>query len=526
LLVIAAVNVASLLLLRSESRRREIAVRNALGASAGRLVSQFVSEGLVLVAGGSLLGLACAFWVMELLTRLIPAEMFARMSFLHGPGLNARVLMFAGVIAVLAAVLFSLTPTLRLSLSDMRDGLVEGTRGSAGNAWRRLGSRLVVLELATAMVLLAGAGLLGKSLYQLLRVDIGMEPDHLATMDLAAPKLTYPGDEQASALARHVVNRIAALPGVESVSASNMLPVGSNGNTTWFRVIGRPYHGEHNETPEREVSPDYFRTLGAKLVRGRYFTEAEDTSKPRVVIVNEALMRRYFPGEDPIGQHITYLSDPPVPIEIVGIVGDVKEGPLDTATPPVLYLPFSQSPERFFSVIVRTSQAEQSILPTLAAVIRQIDPDIITSTGMTMNDRIGGSPSVYLHRSSAWLVGGFAVPALLLGVIGLYGVIAYSVSQRSREIGVRMALGARPASVYRLIMREAGWLTAAGIAIGLACAVAAATLMRRLLFGVESWDVATLVAVAAVLGLSALLASYVPARRAALVNPVDALRGE
>ena len=527
LLLIASANVASLLLVRSESRKREIAVRSALGASRGRLVRQFVTEGLVLVAAGSTLGLVSAWWAMQLLARLIPTNMMAGMSYLHGIGLNVRVLAFAGVISVLAAVLFSITPTLRLSSSLSLEGLAEGSRGSAGMLWRRLGSKLVVLELATAVVLLVGAGLLGKSLYLLLNVTIGFQPDYLATLEIIAPRATYGKDEQAIALQREIVSRVSNLPGVRSVGiCSNGLPVSHNGNTTWFRVIGRPWQGEHNESPERDVSSGYFTTLGATLLGGRYFTDVEDLSKPRVAIINHALASQYFAGEDPIGKQLTYLSDPPVPIEIVGVVEDIKEGPLDTPTPAVIYIPFNQSTDNGFGVVVRTSQDERSLLPAISEAIRQIDSDIVTTGTVTMNDRINDSPSAYLHRSSAWLVGGFAVLALVLGVVGLYGVIAYSVSQRTREIGVRMALGAQRSSVYQLILKEAGWLTGFGIGLGLVSSVAAATLMRGMLFGVSSWDVPTLAAVAAVLGVSALLASYIPARRAASVNPVDALRAE
>jgi len=221
-----------------------------------------------------------------------------------------------------------------------------------------------------------------------------------------------------------------------------------------------------------------------------------------------------------------YLTASPVPIEIVGVVEDIKEGPLDVPTPPVLYTPFNQRARNDFGLVVRTRDAEESLLPVLAATIRQIDPGIVTYRGATMNERIHDSPSAYLHRSSAWLVGGFALVALLLGVVGLYGVVAYSASQRTREIGIRMALGARTASVYRLILKEAGWLTAAGVVVGLVCSVAAASLIRGLLFEVRSWDVETLATVAALLGISALAASLIPARRAASVNPVEALRAE
>jgi macrolide transport system ATP-binding/permease protein len=527
LLLIASINVASLLLVRSESRRREIAVRNALGASVVRLMSQFVTEGLVLVTVGSVLGMVSAFWTMQLLTKLIPADMIARMSYLHGLGLNVRVLAFAGMISLLAAVLFSFTPTVRVPLSEARAGLSEGSRGSAGNTWRRLGSKLVVLELATAMVLLVGAGLLGRSLHHLLQVDLGLQPDHLVTLDVAAPQHNYAKDEQAVALGRQVVSRIANLPGVQAVGISSRLPVSGNGNTTWIRFLGKPYHGEHNEVNEREVSSNYFTTIGAKLLRGRYFTDAEDLSKPRVVIINQALAKQYFPGEDSIGRKIGDTELTPKSMkEIIGIVDDIREGSLDSQIWPAVYEPFNQSPETYFSLVVRTSQAEQSLLPTLATAIHGIDRDLVASPGASMDKLIHDSPSAYLHRSSAWLVGAFAALALLLGVIGLYGVIAYSVSQRTREIGVRMALGAERSAVYQLILREAGWLTVVGIVTGLVCSIFATRLMRGLLFGVQSWDLPTLAAVAVLLGMAALLASYLPARRAASVNPIEALRAE
>jgi macrolide transport system ATP-binding/permease protein len=481
----------------------------------------------VLIAAGSVLGLASATWATGLLATLIPQDMMARAPFLHGLTLNARVAAFAGAVSLLSAGLLSFAPSLRIWSPEVREGLAEGGRGSAGTVWRRLGSRLVVLELATAMVLLVGAGLLGKSLYRLLRVDIGLQPDHLVTMEVAAPQATYGKDAEAIALTRQIVSRMESLPGVKSAGIStNGLPLSGNGNTTWFRVLGRPWHGEHSEAPERDVSTGYFKTLGATLLRGRYFNETEDASKPRVAIINQAFARQHFPGEDALGKHLANLSTPPVPMEIVGLVEDIRQGPLDVAIPPVLYVPFSQNTDNYFGVVVRTSQAERSLLLTMAAAVKQIDPGIVTLRGMTMSDRIHDSPSAYLHRSSAWLVGGFAIVALVLGIVGLYGVVAYSVSQRTREIGVRMALGAQPRSVHRLILKEAARLTAAGVLTGLVCSVAAATAMRGLLFGVESWDVPTLAAVAALLGISALVASHVPARHAASVSPVEALRAE
>ncbi len=525
LLLIASVNVTSLLLVRAESRKKEIAVRSSLGASPGRIARQFITESFLLVAAGSLSGLALVSWTMHVLTKLIPANLMNRMPFWQDLGLNSHVLAFAGAIGVLTAVLFSLTPALHLSLSGTRAGLTEAGRGSAGNTWRRLGSKLVVVELATATVLLVGAGLLGKSLYRLLQVDLGFQPDHLVTLNIAAPD--HGTDQQTVALTKTILEKIESIPGVRSAGVARRgVPMDGNGNTIWFRVVGRPWHGEHYEVPSRSVSPAYFTTLGAKLARGRYFREDDDASKPLVAIINQAMARKYFSGEDPIGKQLVYVSVGSTPMQIVGIVEDIKEGPLDEAIPPFLYIPFLQEVQSNFTVVVRTAQSEEALLPALAAIVRQIDPAIVTFRGVTMRDKIHDSQSAYLHRSSAWLVGGFAGLALLLGVVGLYGVIAYSVSRRTREIGIRVALGARRGSVYQLILNEAGRLTMIGIIAGLAASLAATTLMSTLLFQVRPWDFPTMIGVAALLAIAALLASFLPARRAAAVNPTDALRSE
>jgi predicted permease len=526
LLLIASVNVASLVLVRAENRRREFAIRGALGASQRRLIRQFVTEGLVLAAAGSALGVASAYGIMRLLTELIPTDMMASMPYLRGLGFNAHVALFSCLLSLAAGALFSFTPTLRLRALGIREGLTEGGRGAAGTTWRRFGSNLVVIELAAAMVLLVGAGLLGKSFYRLLHVDIGMEADHLAAIQVVTPETAYAKNEQRIALERQILGRVGSLPGVKSVGITEDLPVGDGDGTTTFRILGHPYHGETNEVNDRQVSAGYFATLQTRLLRGRYFAETEDASKRRVTIVNEALARKYFPGQDPIGQQIgdDQLSANSLR-EIVGVVDDIKEGPLDM-TRPAYYDPFNQSPQNDFAVVVRTSQSEEALLPVLSAAMHRVDPEIVTYGAVTMNERIHDSPSAYLHRSSAYVVGGFAALALLLGVVGLYGVIAYSVSQRTREIGVRMALGAQRSSVYQLILKEAAWLTALGIGAGLLCSVATATLTRKLLFGVQAWDVLTFVTVAMVLATAAMLASYLPARRAASVNPVEALRAE
>jgi macrolide transport system ATP-binding/permease protein len=527
LLVIACVNVSSLLLVRSESRRREIAVRGALGASPARLVRQFMTESLVLVLTGGLLGVMFAEVSMQGLSRLISKDMLANMPYLAGINLNLRVVLFAVAICVLAAGLFALTPIVRLPLITLREGLTDGGRGTAGTLWRRFGANLVVVELAVAVVLLVGAGLLGKSFYKLLHVDLAFQPDHLATMQVAVPQTTYPKDTQWVAVQRRILDRIRSLPGVQSASLTSVFPVSGNGNTDWIRIVGKPYNGEHNEVNQREVSSDYFKTLEARLERGRFFTDEEDASKPKVVIVNKAFVSKYFPGEDPIGRVMGDTELTPKSLrQIIGVVDDIKESSLDVDTWPAEYTPANQGPDNYFGLVVRTAQAEATMLPVLRATVQQIDPGIGVFDEQTELQRINESQTAYMHRSSAWLVGGFAAMALVLGVVGLYGVIAYSVSQRTREIGVRMALGAQQSSVYRMILKEAGWLTGFGIVAGLLCSIAVATLMRKVLFGIHTWDVSTLAGVALVLGMSALLASYFPARRAASVNPVEALRAE
>jgi macrolide transport system ATP-binding/permease protein len=524
LLLIACINVASLLLVRSETRRRELAVRRALGATRTRLIRQFVVEGLVIVVVGGVAGLVSSHWAMQLLRGLIPQDMMAGMPYLDELGLNSRVLIFAVAISALAAALFSLTPAFRISTLDVRAGMAEGGRGNAAKVWTRIGSKLVILELTTAMVLLVGAGLLGKSFYRLLQVSAGFETKHLITMRVAAPA-AYTQDKEAVELARKIVDQVRSLPGVTSVALASTLPLSFNGNTDWIRFVGRAYNGEHNEVNERQVSSEYFTTLQAKLLAGRTFTDAEDLSKPSVVVINKTLATKYFPGKNPIGQRFGDTNLKSIK-EIIGVVDDIREGPLDSEIWPAYYQPLNQSPNTYFSVLVRTATTEESLLPQVSDEIRRIDSRLNISNETTMTQRVNNAPTVYLRRSSTWLVGAFALVALLLGVVGLYGVIAYSVSQRTREIGVRIALGAQRGMVYRLILKEAGVLALAGIVIGLACAIIAASLMRKLLFGTPPWDITTLLSVAAVLGVSALLASFLPARRAASVDPIVALRAE
>jgi predicted permease len=527
LLLIACVNVSSLLLVRAESRRREMAVRGALGASPLRLVRQLVTEGMALVAIGSGLGLGTALLVMQGLMYLVPRQMRDGMPFLNDMGLSQHLVLFTAAIAVLATVLFALTPLVRLPTRELHDGLNEGGRGAAGTLWRRLGSNLVVAELAIAMILLVGAGLLGKSLYRLLHVDMGFVPEHVATFEISGSRAVYGKDAEIRRLDREIFNRLNAVPGVESAALTSDQPVGSNGDTDWLRFEGHPYNGEHNESLERDVTPGYFQTLQVKLLRGRSFTPDDDATHPKVAIINQALARKYFGGEDPVGKRVGGLDLNPGSMKtIIGVVDDFREGPLDEEIWPAIYYPMYQSPDNFVGAVVRTKGSAASLLPALVAAVHDLDRDLGIVDQTTMSLRIEESQAAYLHRSAAWMVGGFAALAALLGVVGLYGVVAYSVSQRTREIGVRMALGAQRGTIYGLVLKEAARLTVLGVTAGLVCSVAVMSLMGKLLFQVKAWDAPTLLGVALLLGIAALIASYLPAHRAASVNPVEALRAE
>jgi macrolide transport system ATP-binding/permease protein len=420
LLLIACVNVASLVLVRSESRRREIAVRGALGASPARLVRQFVTEGLLVALTGNLASVVVGSGLMKVLARLVPKDMAANMPFLDGVGLNVHTGAFAAALALMASLLLAATPALRLSFQKVRDGLADGDRGAASRFWRRLGANLVVVELAIDVVLLAGAGLLGQSLYRLLHVPLGFDPNHLATVQVMAPDSLYKDDEQTVGLYREIVHRVSILPGVESAGISSMLPVQCDCNTDAIQIQARPLQSEHNEVDERHISPEYLPTLNATLVRGRFFTGADDGSRPGVAVINQVLARTFFPTEDPVGQRIANEEGGrPSLWEIVGVVDDVREGPLDVDTSPAEYFPISQTRGHYFSLVVRTRQEAGPLLPVLVSTLHQIDPDLGVSDEATMNDQVEATQAALLHRFSAWLVGGFATMALALGVVGL-----------------------------------------------------------------------------------------------------------
>jgi macrolide transport system ATP-binding/permease protein len=383
------------------------------------------------------------------------------------------------------------------------------------------------VELAVAVVLLTGAGLLGQSLYRLLHVPLGFDPDYLATVEVEVPATGAEKNQHTVALYREILRRVSSLPGVESAGISSMVPVQCNCPVDWITFPGRPFHGEHNTVDERHVSANYLTTIKATLVRGRFFTDTEDASKSEVVVINQALAKKYFPGEDPIGQRIAdYEGGRPSEREIVGVVADVREGPLDSDIWPAEYFSINETQDSYFSLTVRTRQAAGAMLPLLVSTLHEIDPGLGALHEMTMNQQIEDTQTALMHHFSAWLVGGFAAMALILGVVGLYGVVAYSVSRRTREIGVRMAMGAERRGVVLMVLRQAGKMVTLGVVVGLVASLGVSRLMASLLFGVKSYDPLTFVAVALILAAVALAACYIPARRAARVDPMVALRYE
>jgi macrolide transport system ATP-binding/permease protein len=527
LFAIAYVNVASLLVARSESRTREFSLRTALGASRGRLLRQFAAEASVLVALGLLGGVLLAHTAIHLLLTLVPEPVQRSMPFFAAVGWTPHVIVFGVMLAVAAAAVFIAVPILRITSTRLRSGLNEGSAGSGSLGWRRIGSMLVMAEVATAVVLLVGAGLLARSLMNLLNVDLAFVPDHLVAVSVNAPPAYFKADADQLAVQRAVVEHVRTLPGVVSAGFGQTLPASFNGNTVWVRFVGRPYDGHHIEVDERTASPTYFQTLGTRLLQGRFFTEDDTPGKQKVVIVNKRFAEAYYPGEDPIGKQFGNIDLKPDSIKvIVGVVDNLHEGALDDDLWPAVYTPAYQDVDNSMAMLVRVSGDGHTMLPMLTSSIRNFNRELDTFSEVTMSDRIHDSQSAAIHRGAAWLAGAFAVLALLLCVIGLYGVVSYSVSLRSREIGVRMALGAQRSAIYRLVLGEAVQLSGIGLALGIGLAIGVATLLRALLFHVSAWDGTSLAGAAVVLGACSLLASLLPAHRAAACNPNEALRTE
>lgn len=526
LLLIGCVNIASLLLVRAESRRREMAVRGALGASLARLTRQLIVEAALLVALSVSVGLTAAWGIVPLLAALIPERVLRGMPFFQMIGFDHRVALFVFAVSLVALAVSTIAPVSRLSIADLRAGLATGARSSS-STWRGFGSSLVVVELALAIVLLAAAGLLGQSFYRILRVDLNFNPAHLATLEIDA-NTGYDTAARQLALSRSLVGAINAVPGVQSAATvSSYLPVTCNCDANPYRVLGHPWNSTQQLALTVTVSAGYFSTIQARLLSGRFFAETDDATHPPAVIINKMMAQQFFPGTDPIGQTIGDQDLSPGSLHrVIGVVDDVREGELNVPLSPAVYFPVNQNPGNYSFLVVRTAQDPAAALPALAAAIHRLDPGIGVRNEFTMTEHIHDGAASYLHSSAAWLVGGFAACALLLGVIGLYGVVAYSVSQRTSEIGVRMALGAQRSAIGRLILGEAASLVFFGLAFGIAASFLTGHLLRSLLFGVRSWEPSVLAAVAATLAAAALIAALIPARRAAAIDPIQALRSE
>ncbi len=528
LLLIACANVANLLLARAMARRNEMAIRTALGASRTRLIGLMLTEGLILSFAGAAVGMAVAYWTIKGLVAMIPATLLNSMPYLKHMSIDARVLLFACALAIITGVVFALAPALQAAKADVQGALKDGSRSSQSSSWRRFASALVVGEVALAMVLLAGSGLLVKSLYLLLNVNPGFDQHNLLAMGVGLSQSRFPKDADQLQALQTLLDKLRALPGVKSVGTSSQLPVANMGNTSNLRVVGVPSATpQGREANSRSVNRTYFQTLGAELVAGSWFTEADNATGPQHVIVNKTLADQFMSGLDPVKQQIWFTySDKEKPRQVIGVVRDVREGPLDSPARPAIYTPMEADARLFFGLLVRTEQTPDALTAEIQSAIRQFDPDAVTFNVQTMEDRIQRSPAAFLHRYPAVLAGMFAGLALLLGTIGLYGLVAYSVSQRTQEIGIRMALGAQRGSVLNMVLAQGVRLIVPGVVAGIVAAMLVSYLMRSMLFGIHSWDPVIFVAVTAILAIVTLAASYVPARAATKVDPMVALRYE
>ena len=522
-LLIACANVANLLLARATARQREIAIRTALGASRARLVRQLLAEGLLLALLGAAGGLLLAWWSVDLLRTFGPPDL-PRLSELQ---INAPVGFFTLIVAVASTLLFALVPALQVTRPDVNAALQEGNRGGARPESHRLRGVLVIAQVALSLLLLAGAGLLIKSFANLNATDPGLDPTRVLTADFVLPRGKYPEPDQQRQFFQRFLPQLAALPGIESIGAAAPLPFSDNDSANSFWIAGRPDPGpgNHPDASNLTVAGEYFRTLRIPLLAGRFFDRRDTKDASRVVIVNEALVQKFFPNANPLGQHLLIDQDETLSVEIVGVVGSSRHDSLAVAPKPEYYLPLEQEPRRDMPLVLRTSAENLSGLQaSLRRLIQGMDRDVFVPELIPLKQMIGGT--LAQPRFNMMLLGGFAALAMLLAAIGIYGVIAYSVAQRTREIGIRMALGAQRADVLKMILRQSMIIIGVGLTIGLVGAFALTRWMGSLLYGVSAHDLSIHGFVLMVLAGAGLIASYIPARRAMAVDPMVALRYE
>src|SRR5262245_16083859 len=541
-LLIACANVACLLLARAASRRKETAVRAALGASRWRILRQLLTESLLLSLGGATVGILLAVGGVEWLTALLAGNSTntsVRLPRLSEIKLDAVALVFTFGVSLVTSLLFGLAPSLVASKPDLNQVLKEGGRAMGGGR-RRLRETLVVTELALALVLLVGAGLLMNSFLKLQAVDPGFNQRNLLTLTVSlAGASQYVGPAR-EAFYRQLQERLKALPGVESASAINHLPLAGDVWSNSFVIEGRPLPapGREPDAIERVCRPGYFQTMGIRLLAGRDFTERDTADAPDVIIINQTLARRHWPSEDPIGKRLTFDnprhnsagSAGPRWLTVVGVIQDVKQSDWMSAPGEEIYEPFQQSRGFFtgrstsMTLVVRTTVAPQSLTTAAQEAVKALDRNLPVSSVVSMEQVI--ADKLWQQRFNLQLMGLFAGVALTLAAVGLYGVLSYSVAQRAQEVGLRMALGAQASDVLKLVVGQGMKLALLGVGLGLLAAVVFTRLMEKLLFGVSTSDPLTFIAVALLLSLVALLACWIPARRATRVNPLAALRHE
>ena len=528
-LLIACANVANLLLARAASRAREIAIRTALGASRMRVVRQLLTESLVIALAGGGLGLAVASVSLGPLLRLAAGAVPP----VGGIGIDRWVLAFTAAAALATGILFGLVPALRAARPDLRDAMNEGVRGAGGVAMHhRLRSALVISEFTLAMLLLVGAGLLLRSFERMQSAAAGFQPDHLLVADLPLSRNAYAKPEQRYAFFDRLLERVRTLPGVRSAGAASFLPMAGTGSVIHFNIHGRPPKSPHEFTAAgyRTITPLYLETLGVPLEAGRRFAATDDEKAPAVVVVNQSFARQFFGAESPLGKRMQLgaMPEDSVPwMEIVGVVGDVRRG-LGTEPQAEMYLPYRQAdgllPVFSLSIVLRTAVDPAAEASALRGVLAEVDQNQPLVRVRTMEDNM--ATSAVEPRFRTWLLGLFAMLALVLSAIGIYGVISYSVAQRVQEIGIRMALGAQPKQVFRLVTGQGLRLALAGAVLGIAASAALTRVLRSFLYEVSPLDPLTYGTVVLLLVGVGLVASYVPARRATGVDPLVALRHE